>query len=477
MPTITDDPQDALYAHGNGKSSSELSNLHSPVAEPASFTVAGFRAPGLSHLGRRLASNVLWTLCGSVLARAIGLITWILTARALGATAYGQFGMLQTTVGMFGTFAGLGLGVTATKYLAECRTKAPARARRILALSQILAFLAALTGASLIFFLAPWLCSKVLSGPNMTASMRISAALLFFTVTTGAQTAALAGLERFRSIAIIDTTSMIVGIFCIVAGARIAQVEGAITGLCFSSCIAWILNSWVLSSALKDTSRPSLREVWGERRILLTFSLPALFGSLMIAPINWLSATMLVNAHRGYFEMGLFNAANQWRAAILLIPGSVGLAFLPILSNLHGDGRITSFRRLLRYNVLASGLIAGSVAVVVAASAKFIMSRYGPQFSGGSTVLILVVCASAVIAVNNVFSRAFASAGLMWRSFGFDLVWGASYLLCSALLVRRHAASGLAMALLIASAVQLLWQCLHLPFLTRAIVDPHRAAE
>ena len=54
-------------------------------------------------------------------------------------------GMIQSTVGGFGTFAGFGLGVTAAKHVAESRRSEPARAVRIIVLSSIVAIV---TGAS-----------------------------------------------------------------------------------------------------------------------------------------------------------------------------------------------------------------------------------------------------------------------------------------------------------------------------------------
>jgi len=37
----------------------------------------------------------------------------------LGTVGFGELGVIQSTVGMFGVFAGLGLGMTATKYVAS----------------------------------------------------------------------------------------------------------------------------------------------------------------------------------------------------------------------------------------------------------------------------------------------------------------------------------------------------------------------
>src|SRR5580698_9969778 len=79
-----------------------------------------FRA---SPLSVRLARGVFWSLVGAVLARGLGVASSIIVARVLGITAFGEFTIIQSTVGLFGTFAGLGLGITATKYVAELRER------------------------------------------------------------------------------------------------------------------------------------------------------------------------------------------------------------------------------------------------------------------------------------------------------------------------------------------------------------------
>jgi len=49
----------------------------------------------------------------------MAMATAILIARLLGQTEFGKWGMVRSTVFMVGIFAGSGLGVIATKYVAE----------------------------------------------------------------------------------------------------------------------------------------------------------------------------------------------------------------------------------------------------------------------------------------------------------------------------------------------------------------------
>ena len=83
---------------------------------------------GSSPLGERLLRGTFWSLVGTFVSRALGLAAAIMAARILGKAVYGELGIIQSTLGMFGTFAGFGMGTTATKYVAELRDKDPAKA-------------------------------------------------------------------------------------------------------------------------------------------------------------------------------------------------------------------------------------------------------------------------------------------------------------------------------------------------------------
>jgi hypothetical protein len=88
-----------------------------------------------SDIGTRLSRGIFWSMAGSVISRGLMLCATVLVARMLGKTVYGELGMIQSTVGMFGVFAGFGLGLTATKHVAEFRQSDPERAGRIIGLS------------------------------------------------------------------------------------------------------------------------------------------------------------------------------------------------------------------------------------------------------------------------------------------------------------------------------------------------------
>ena len=90
-----------------------------------------------SPLGRRIAKGVFWSLAGALISRGLAMVSSVLVARMLGREGFGELGTIQATVGMFGVFAGFGLGMTATKFVAELKFTNPLRAGRIIGLSSL----------------------------------------------------------------------------------------------------------------------------------------------------------------------------------------------------------------------------------------------------------------------------------------------------------------------------------------------------
>ena len=144
-----------------------------------------------SPLGYRLARGAFWSLAGALISRGLGLAAWIIVARVLGKEGFGELGIIQSTVGMFGVLAGFGLGMTATKHVAEFRATDPARAGRIIGMSAVVAFVSAGIMTGLLFALAPWLADRALAAPHLAGLLRLGSLLLLFNALNGAQTGAL----------------------------------------------------------------------------------------------------------------------------------------------------------------------------------------------------------------------------------------------------------------------------------------------
>src|ERR1035441_10583236 len=99
------------------------------------FLSLAYQCIEASPLGYRLAKGAFWSLLGTVLSRSLSVVSSILVARMLGKVGMGELGIIQGTVGILSAFAGLGMGLTATKFVAEYRTKDPKCAGAMMGLS------------------------------------------------------------------------------------------------------------------------------------------------------------------------------------------------------------------------------------------------------------------------------------------------------------------------------------------------------
>ena len=410
-----------------------------------------------SPLGYRLARGAFWSLTGAVVSRTCGLVSSIFVARMLGRVGFGEFGIVQSSVGMFATFAGFGLGLTATKYVAEFRVKDPDRASRILGVSSVLSWVTGAVMTAILFLIGPWLATHTLAAPHLGQLLRISSLILLVGSVNGAQIGALAGFEAFKRIAQLNLISGVIALPVIVIGARCWGLQGVVWGLLTSQVLACILNSYSLRQEARVCGVPV---VWsmskGELDILWRFSLPALVSNAFVGPVYWLCNSMLVNSSGGYSEMGLFNAANQWFGALLFLPGILGQAALPVLSERFGQNDLRRSKRVLGFYLKLNGLLVIPLVIVGCLASPLIMSSYGAGFHGAWPVLSIVLVTAGMLAVQTPVGQIIAASDRMWTGSAMNLGWAAGYV-ALAWLFLRWGAMGLASARLAAYSVHAVW--------------------
>ncbi len=417
-----------------------------------------------SDVGSRLSRGIFWSMAGSVISRGLMLCATILVARMLGKTVYGELGMIQSTVGMFGVFAGFGLGLTATKHVAEFRQGDPERAGRIIGLSGLLAIGTGGLMAIGLFIFAPWLAEKTINAPHLAGVLRVGSLILFINALNGAQTGALAGFEAFKTIARVNVFIGLISFPILVCGAYFGGLTGAVWALAINLCFNWLLNHIALRREARRYCVPfTIRGCSREWPVLWKFSLPAALGGALVGPVNWACGALLVNQPGGYAEMGLFSAANQWRIAILFIPGMLGQVILPLLSNLSGESTGQQYRKVLLLNVFLNFGIALAMVLPLVLLAHFVMSAYGPGFGKGTSVLRVLSFSAVLVAANNVVGHAIISKGKMWMGFLFNGLWAVSLLSITLILLQKgYGALGLAYATLIAYVLHTAWQSAYL---------------
>jgi O-antigen/teichoic acid export membrane protein len=411
----------------------------------------------VSDVGSRLARGVFWSMAGAVISRGLMLCATVLVARMLGKTGYGELGMIRSTVGMFGIFAGFGLGLTATKHVAEYCQNDPKRAGRIIGLSGLFAMLTGGLMALGLFIFAPWLAEHTINAPQLAGVLRISALILFINALNGAQTGALSGFEAFKTIAYVNLFVGLLSFPILVTGAYFGGLTGAVWALAINLCFNWLLNHLALRKEARRYRVPfTFRNCSQELPVLWKFSLPAVLAGSMVGPVNWACNAMLVNRPSGYGEMGVFSAANQWYAMLMFLPGILGSVVLPVLSDQLGQDNTKQSMKTMILAIKMNLLIVAPLVVIASIASPYIMSLYGDGFRDGWPTLVVVLMTAGLLAVQAPVGQIIAASGRMWIGFAMNMGWALTFIVSTLLLV-DHGSIGLASARMLSYIIHATW--------------------
>ena len=401
--------------------------------------------PEVLPFGFRLVRNIWWNTVGTLGSQFLILTIGIVTARMLGDEAFGEFGMIRSTTSVLEIFAGASLGITATKFVAELREQDPVRTGRIISLILSVALVLGIVIMGIGILLASPLTEIALNAPHLWVDIVLATPLVLIGSMTGAITGILIGFESFKTIAQVTIFKNIIALPLTVFLIRLFGLSGAVLSLAIVGIVGLALT---IRPMLKKMREASIVLKWksalDERSVLWRFSVPAFLSSLVVNPAIWLSNIILVNQPGGYSELGLFNAAAQWRMVILLFPTIIGKVALPMLSESYGvkDRRRFSKTLWVIFGLATGGALAVAIPVIIVS--PWIVTLYGSGYVGAQEILIILVFVAVVQAINSMIGHVIASVGEMWWGLFFNLLWGGLLLLFVIIWVRSYGAIGLA---------------------------------
>ena len=415
-------------------------------------------------------------LVGTLISHALRLLASVISARILGRLAFGELGMVMSTVQGWGVLAGLGLGVTATRYLALHRTDDPSKAGRILGLCLLGAGVAGSLLSGLMMVSASHLAVRYLGGAHLADALRLAAPLLALGAISGASLGALAGLEAFGWFAAASIIASGLSVPLTYVGASLLGLQGVLWARLATAAATCVFGMWALSRSCRQGGiRISLRALWPETVVVWRFALPNLLSALLVAPVLWIANLLVANLEGGYAELGLLSAAMQLRAVLQYLPSVAVRVALPLMasaivaSDEAGDQRFQQTLSMTQGTAVMAVLPLGVGAMFLS---EPIMRLFGAEFGGGAMVLIGVACGALAGAIGSATGPVIQAQGKAWLGFVFNLSWAAVLLGFSAPLVPHWGAMAVAWGLAVAQTSLVLWALAYLaPSLPRGFAE------
>jgi O-antigen/teichoic acid export membrane protein len=379
-------------------------------------------------LGQRFITGSFWSLSGSIVSRCISALAVIGVARSLGTESFGELGIVQTSINMFGAFATFGMAQTITKHLAEFRNSEPIRAGRIMSLAIIVTMGISVVLSGLLFFMAPWLSHAMLNNPGLSDVLRLAAVLLLLQCIIETQLGIMSGFEGFKLLSLSTAIQAVLYGFCLYTGALLYDLHGAIMGNILAFCLLVHFNCFCINYLARNSGvKHHWRHCYREISILYRFSMPIALSGLVSAPLRWMCSVILVNMPGGYIQMGLYQAAFRMRTIIMMIGDSVSRPLLSLLSTVEGSNSIA----LHRTNLLGVWFIGVAFSFPFISFPEIIDILFGQAFAGKdfhqTTVLVamtlnLFICQQAIF-------RIFISQGRTWFRFTYQVFLSLTILL------------------------------------------------
>lgn len=397
----------------------------------------------------RLFADSVWALLGSAMGKGLSLLAGIAIARLLGSELYGEYGTVKSTLLMIAVFSSLGLGYSATKFIAENR--ANGNHHRIVDTHRIASLITLITSCiiALAVILLADQVAALLDAPHLGHTLRLSSVAIIFNAINTTQTGELAGFGAYRQLAANNTWS---GIFTFATSIGLTLLygfDGAIIALILSLLFNAILNHRMLRRLLSDVARPTTidRAYMGE---IVRFSIPIALQESLYTITNWVQIYILVTL-ADFSEYGISSAAHQWMSVLLFIPGALRNVALSHLSATNSDGERN--RAILRRLMLVNFCSTFAPFVVILLLSGWITSWYGASFEGLQPVLNIAIFTAVVSSLSNVLTQEFMAHGRNWFLFWSRLLRDIGSLITTyfAILSFGHAA-------IVAASSMLIWQ-------------------
>jgi O-antigen/teichoic acid export membrane protein len=374
------------------------------------------------------------SVVGAAFARFLALASTVVIARILGVENFGQLVILQSTLGMFGVFAGLGLGVVATKFAAELKVRDPIRLGQILSLVQRTAIVGGALIAIVLALSSNVIATQIIHIPHLAVMIALASASVFFLTVDGYNNSALLGFEAVRQSVLGALVAALLSIPLSIALTWAYGLQGAIGGIVLASILQCVVSHWVLSQVLKKHNirheSPNLRE-W---KVLRDYALPALLGGAMVAPVYWLCQVLLINTPNGVVEMAVLGIGLQWFQAVYFFPLAFGRIVLPVMTDVIAGGQNQHANIVLKSAILANALVALPMALLIGLLSHWIMHMYGITHANAWLVLSLMVAAATISATCAPVGQVMVAKGKIWYGSVMKLGWavvcvGMTYLL------------------------------------------------
>ena len=384
---------------------------------------------------------------GLVISKLFSLLYRVIVGRTLGPEEYGVISVMLAVSSVIGALAYIGIPNGVQKYVSEYRGKNNIEGqvetvRTGLILVSLPSFL---TGVAL-FVLAPWLSAEIFNEPRAIWPLRFIAVILPLRAWRKVLIRTTEAHEKmqykvythyfYQNITKVILTLILVllgyGYLGAAAAFAFAWGTGVILAVYFSYKV--LPEIYQLPKSSNSSYRKLFHHSW------------PLFAAGLFASIAGYIDTFMLQAFLGSEEVGLYNAAYPFAAAITFAGSAFGSIYLSNASKLYGQGKKQEMAEAYRLVVKWIATVSLPMFMVMTAFPEAVLQVFGSEYLGMGNVLRVLALGFLLSAAIGPVSKVIQAVDKTRYKLYLTLFIGTSNILLNYLLIPVYGIMGAAYA-------------------------------
>lgn len=381
-----------------------------------------------NQIVKRILNGIVMGVGGAVVSKVLLTIFNILLARILTVEAYGAYSLINNTVQTFTVFAGAGIGVTLTRYIALYREKDIKQTGILLGTLMVINIIISLIISIFVFIFADKIAVLLKSEIEINNLLRITAGTIFFTAVVAILQGALQGFESYKNIATIQVIANFLNILLGVILARYFGIVGAIYSLLILQVFMFIMMVNNLAKNIKKNDI-KLNIIFNKevKQAILQVTIPSFLATVFVLPIMWIT-NFYFSSNIGLEEFAAFSVCLQWFNIVNYIPQQLG-QLKPIYTQLYDEKKYSELKKYNNKIISITIIFSICCSLFLFIIRNFILKSYGDYYTSCNETFIIMLITTVIFAIQSQYGSVFQAIGKSWLCFTLNVIWALSYLI------------------------------------------------
>ncbi|MEA4862218.1 MAG: oligosaccharide flippase family protein [Victivallaceae bacterium] len=402
---------------------------------------------------RRIGSAIFWNMAGASSAKVLLLGCSYLTALMLSVDDFGRFGLIRNTIAMFSIILSFGVGLAATKHIAECRERDPLKARQIMSINFMAALVISVVVMVSIIALSPLLANSMLEDPALAGGICVAATYVFFNGLGGVVTGVLSGLEAFYTLAWTTIVGSVFGIIVIIIFTHQWGLNGLIAGYAIMYAAIFFIQFIAMLLLLKKNHMGfTLHGLTPEIKVLSSFCVPAIISGAIGGPVVWGANVIMSKSVGGFFALGIYNAALIAKNSAVQMGGQLHVPMSVLFFNSPDSKKINGMNKYISW-LIAIVFVYPVIVMPELVTWIFRHSKYTGQELTQCVALSMAV--GYIMLYKHYYARVLTKHEKLWWGVWENIFWGVLTLVFT-YWWSKYGAVGFAWAMLAAYIIDLI---------------------